>query len=69
MLKVMGPLAIVSVQLNTLAIDENGIQNTVSIDRAKLAPVDEPPTTAFQRFPVDEDPSTDLKVIWQKHSS
>lgn len=62
MRKVMGSLDIVNVELNTLPVDEHGIHNTMSIDRATLAPANKPPSGVFQRLPVEEHPSIDLDV-------
>lgn len=56
----MGPFDIVSVQQNTLTIDEYGIRITVLIARATLAPSDRPLTDASQRFPVENDLPMDL---------
>lgn len=58
--KVMGPFAFESVQSHTLAIDGHGIQNTMSFDRAMLAPGSKLYNSASQRFLVEKDPQTDL---------
>lgn len=60
MFKIMGPFAFVSVQPNTITIDEHGIFNTVLVDRATIALSNKPPTNASQCSPVEEDLPTDL---------
>lgn len=54
------PIAVVSVQSNTLTIDKQDIQNKVSIGRATLAPDNKTPINASQRFSVEGDPPMDL---------
>lgn len=59
-LNVMGQSEIVSIQPNTLTIDEHGIYHTVLVDHSTLMLYNKPPINASQRFPVEEDPSMDL---------
>lgn len=54
--KAMRHFSIVTVQSNTLAIGENGIQSMVKIDLARLALDDYPLENAFQRLPVKKKP-------------
>lgn len=58
--KVMEPFAIVSVQPNMQTVDEHGIKIAVSIDRATLAPGNEPLINASQRLPLKEDHQTNF---------
>lgn len=53
--EVVRQFAIVSIQSNMLGIDRHGIHNTVSIDRATLAPSNELSINVSQRFPVEKD--------------
>lgn len=55
----MEPIAIVSVQPDTLTIDEHGMHKIVSLDHTTVVPCNEPAVKALQRLPVEEEPLTE----------
>lgn len=52
----MGSFLVVGFELNTFAIDENGIYSIVSIDCATLESGDGSTASASQELPVEKDP-------------